>query len=76
MIIKDRQHRDIFHELKIKVYRVVKTLNSTFISSSVSVVYLLLVYMLMVLPFVSILFKHHDHFPQQVSQGKHLAMQL
>ena len=72
MIIKDQKHHDLFVETKTRVYQVVKAINSNFSTEASSLVYMLILYTIISLPYISILFKHTNHFPQQISSGKHI----
>lgn len=75
MIVKDHNPQDTLRTIRIKIYKLLKLLNSNFISNNYSLIYLLVLYSVLMLPFLSILFKHHDYFPTPVSKRIYVCIQ-
>lgn len=69
MIIKDLQPVDKAKDLKYKIYNFLQQVTTVFITDRVSMRKILLLYGVVVLPFISILFKYEDHFPSAISKG-------
>ena len=69
MIIKDLQPKNKAKEAKHKIYNFLQQVTTVFITDRVSMRKILLLYGLVMLPFVSILFKYEDPFPSAISKG-------
>ena len=75
MIIKDIHQGDRLLRIKGCIYRFVKVLVDNYMNNSLNLVQLLLLYLAFTLPFISILFKRDNHFPEPISRGTHLVTQ-
>ena len=46
-----------------------KLLNSLFFSSNISFLQVMIINLIVMVPYISIMFKYEDHFPSFISQG-------
>jgi len=63
MIIRDVKPDESFIKYKKKSYKYITSISSKFMNNHYSLNYLLILYLLFMLPFISILFKDNDYFP-------------
>ena len=76
MIIKNLEPADKAKDVKHKIYNFLQQVTSTFITDKVGMIRILLLYGVVMLPFISILFKYEDHFPSAISKGTFLSIQF
>lgn len=69
MIIKNIDRIDHLYQFKAKIYDFARTMNSVVASMDITFLQLFAVQVLVLFPFISILFKYEDYFPPVVSQG-------
>lgn len=72
MIIKDKKQSNRFHTLKDKFYNMTRLLNSIFFSSNFNFLQIIFINLIIMLPYISIMFKFNDYFPPVISKGTYL----
>ena len=76
MNIKDLEPVDKIKDVKHKIYNFVYQVTSAFITDKVGILKILLLYGVVMLPFISILFKYEDYFPSVISKGTFCSTQF
>ena len=69
MIIQKVKPDDSNLKMKQRFYKFMAKIGSNFMNNHYSLHYLIIIYISFLIPFISILFKYDDHFPQIISQS-------